>query len=297
MKKPFAFPFMKYRKFFIALACVMAVTGALLVLCIGFNKGIDFTGGNLLQVEFSDPISVGAVRAELAKEGYARATIQAFSDRGVNIRFQGTEEGADDQALRDSLMAALDKIQAGKVKLLSFEMVGPTVGGELTHQAVLATTLALIGILIYVAFRFQFRFAVVSVLALVHDTMIVLGFFCLFHREIALPFIAAILTTVGYSLNDTIVIMDRVRENWKQRRTIGMAALMDNSINQTLGRTVNTTVTTFMPVLAFYLLGGPVLANFSLALMIGIIAGTFSSLCFTTSALVFWYDKYPVKDS
>lgn len=112
-----------------------------------------------------------------------------------------------------------------------------------------------------------------------------------------MPFIAAILTTVGYSLNDTIVIMDRVRENWKQRRTIGMAALMDNSINQTLGRTVNTTVTTFMPVLAFYLLGGPVLANFSLALMIGIIAGTFSSLCFTTSALVFWYDKYPVKDS
>lgn len=288
------FDFMRFHKFFIVLAVIMVLISGGLLAVRGLNLGIDFSGGNLIQLEFPEKVSVQQVRNVLAKQGYGQAVIQSFSDQGILIRMPGT--ASHDEELREKLVAALDGLHTGKVKVLGFEMVGPAVGKELTSQAIWATSLAMIGILIYITFRFQFRFAVVSVAALFHDTMLVIGLFSLLHREISLPFIAAILTTVGYSLNNTIVILDRVRENMRSKSQKSLAELLNDSINQTLSRTINTSLTTFLPVLVFYIWGGSVLANFSLAIMAGIVVGGFSSICVTGSMLLWWYSAVPGKE-
>lgn len=230
----------------------------------------------------------------MAKVGYGQAVIQSYSSTGVIIRLQGSSEltPAD---LRDKVVKAVDALHSGSVKLVGFEMVGPTVGSELRNQAILASAISLAGILLYITFRFRFRFALVSVVALIHDTVLVLGLFSLLHLELGMTFIAAILTTIGYSLNDTIVILDRVRENWRSLPTKGMAALLDEAINQTLARTINTSMTTFFPVLAFFIWGGPVLSGFSLAIMAGIVVGGYSSVCVTSSVLYLWQQYSPEK--
>ncbi len=287
-------PFMRYHRLFVAVAVLAMALSAICVVFRGFNTGIDFTGGNLIQLEFPEPVDVGEVRGAMATIGYGQATIQAYSDRGIIIRVM-QHQGTTPQELQEAVIQAADSLHRGSVRLLGFEMVGPTVGGELRNQAVLASAVSLIGILIYVTFRFRFRFAVVSVLALVHDTLVVLGLFSLLQEEIGMTFIAAILTTIGYSLNNTIVIFDRVRENWKLVPKLGLLEVLDSSINSTLARTINTSVTTFLPVLAFYLWGGEVLSGFSLAIMAGIIFGGYSSVCVTSSLLFMWYEKAPEK--
>jgi len=175
------------------------------------------------------------------------------------------------------------------------EKVGPVVGEHLRHQAFVALAIALAGILAYVTVRFRFRFAVVSVAALIHDAIITLGVFSLTGREVSLPFIAAILTIVGYSLNDTIVVLDRVRENWKDLRPKGIITVINDSINQTLSRTINTSLTTFLPVLTLFIWGGPVIANFAFALLIGIVVGTYSSIYIAGTLLGEWYTRSPEK--
>ncbi|MDY3868374.1 MAG: protein translocase subunit SecF [Pyramidobacter sp.] len=290
----FNIPFMRYHKVFLSIAAALVVGSLALVFLRGFNLGIDFTGGNLIQIEFPEAVRVGEVREAMAKVGYGQAVIQSYSDTGVIIRLQGSSDltPAD---LRDKVVKAVDSLHSGSVQLVGFEMVGPTVGAELRNQAILASLIALAGILLYIAVRFRIRFAVVSVMALVHDTLIILGLFSLLHEELGMTFIAAILTTIGYSLNNTIVILDRVRENWRDLPAKGMDALLDESINQTLARTINTSVTTFLPVLAFYAWGGPVLRGFSLAIMAGIIVGGYSSVCVTGSILKLWQDRSPEK--
>ena len=288
------FRFMRHYKALLAFAAALVLGSLALVAFRGFNYSIDFTGGNMLQLEFPEKVEVGQVRAAMSKVGYGSAVIQSYSDTGVMIRLQGSTELSPNE-LRDKIVTAVDALHTGAVKLVNFEMVGPTVGSELRNQAVLASVIALAGILIYITVRFRFRFALVSVLALVHDTLITLGLFSLLQQEVGMTFIAAILTTIGYSLNNTIVILDRVRENWHKLPRIGMEQLLDDSINQTLARTINTSVTTFMPVLAFYIWGGPVLAGFSLAIMCGIIVGGFSSACVTTSILYAWQLAKPEK--
>ncbi|MBR1896305.1 MAG: protein translocase subunit SecF [Pyramidobacter sp.] len=286
------FRFMRHYKALLAFAGAMVLASIVLVAVRGFNYSIDFTGGNMLQLEFPEKVEVGQVREAMSKVGYGSAVIQSYSDTGVMIRMQGSSDLMPNE-LRDKIVAAVDALHSGAVKLVNFEMVGPTVGGELRNQALLASTIALAGILLYITVRFRFRFALVSVLALVHDTLLTLGLFSLLQQEVGMTFIAAILTTIGYSLNNTIVILDRVRENWHKLAKIGMEQLLDDSINQTLARTINTSLTTFMPVLAFYVWGGPVLAGFSLAIMCGIIVGGFSSACVTTSILYAWQLKSP----
>ncbi len=283
---------MRHYKALLAFAGAMVLASVLLVIVRGFNYSIDFTGGNMLQLEFPEKVEVGQVREAMSKAGYGTAVIQSYSDTGVIIRMQGSHELSPND-LRDKIVSAVDALHSGSVKLINFEMVGPTVGSELRRQAVLASAIALVGILLYITWRFRFRFALVSVLALVHDTLLTLGLFSLIRQEVGMTFIAAILTTIGYSLNNTIVILDRVRENWQKLAKIGMERLLDDSINQTLARTVNTSLTTFLPVLAFYVWGGPVLAGFSLAIMCGIIVGGFSSACVTTSILYAWQLKAP----
>ncbi|HCL79523.1 MAG TPA: protein translocase subunit SecF [Synergistaceae bacterium] len=282
--------FMKWRKVAIALSAFLMIGSIVLLFTKGLNLGIDFTGGNVVQVEFPQAVEVGAVRDILTSKGQGNALIQAYSDTGLIIRMN-----ANDDDVRKDVVDALQTQYPG-MQVTRLEKVGPVVGSELRREAYIALSLALAGILIYVTVRFQFRIAMVSVLALVHDVLITVGATSLFNIEVSSTFIAAILTIVGYSLNDSIVIFDRVRENWRELRTKGILQLVNDCINQTLSRTINTSLTTLMPVLCLYILGGEVLRTFSFAMLIGLIAGIFSTLFIATGVLVEWWIRSPRKD-
>lgn len=291
-RRTFRIDFMRFYRQFVLLTLLIIVVGFGLLIFKGLNLGIDFTGGNILRVTFSREFTAHEVREALADKGHAGAVIQSTGNRGMLIREQVRPESSGD--LRSELMNALKTLD-DKVKMDSFELIGPTVGNELSRQAVMATAVAMMCILIYIAFRFRFRFAAVSVIALVHDTGLMLGLFCIMQQEVSISFIAAILTTVGYSLNDSIVILDRVREHWGERVRLGYRELFNQAINDTLGRTMNTKLTTLLSILAFYIWGGPMLSAFSLAIIIGIFAGAFSSTCMVCSLLLWWYERVPEK--
>ncbi len=277
--------FMKFRRKALIFSGILLLASILLLFTRGLNLGIDFVGGNLMQLKFSTAVEVSDLRDILSDVGQSQAVIQSYSNDGFMIRLNAQEE----TVRKEVLQAIREKYP--DVELLRFEKVGPVVGEQLRKEAFIAVCMALLGILGYITVRFQFRFAVVSVLALMHDSLITLGVFSLTGMEVSLPFIAAILTIVGYSLNDTIVVLDRVRENWKNLKPWGIVKLLNVSLNQTLSRTMNTSITTFLPVMAFFLLGGPVLANFSFALLIGIVVGTYSSIYIAGSLLSEWYER------
>lgn len=279
--------FMKHRKMLFCISIILVLASAVLLATKGLNLGVDFTGGLVLQVEFENPVEIGNVRSALSKIGYGNATIQAFDEKDILLRFQ-----AEDDNVRRSVLDAL-KTDIGNYKVLRIDKIGPVVGGELRAQAAYSLILALVGILLYMAYRFRFRFGAVAVLALMHDVIIMLGAYSLTGKEISVTFIAAVLTVAGYSLNDSIVVLDRVRENWGQVRGKGISDLVNTSVNQTLSRTINTSLTTLLPVVTMYLFGGEVISNFAFAFLIGICAGTYSSMCITTSALVEWYLHSP----
>ncbi|MDO5115938.1 MAG: protein translocase subunit SecF [Synergistaceae bacterium] len=281
------FQFMKYRKLLVGISLVCILLSIGLLFTKGLNLGVDFTGGLVLQVEFDNPVEVGSVRAALSKIGHGNATIQAFDDRDILLRFQ-----AEDDDVRKAVLAALSS-DIGPYKVLRIDKIGPVVGNELRAQATYSLLLAIAGILLYMAYRFRFRFGAVAVLSLVHDVIIMLGVYSLTGKEVSVTFIAAILTVAGYSLNDSIVVLDRIRENWGQVRAKGIVALVDNSINQTLSRTINTSITTLLPVIAMYIFGGEVISNFAFAFLIGITVGTYSSVYIASSALVEWYLRSP----
>jgi preprotein translocase subunit SecF len=281
------FEFMAFRRIAMGISIALVVASLFLIAFKGLNLGIDYTGGTLLQVELPAAASVQDVREALAAVGQEQAVIQAYSDRGMIIRLKAGEETVGQQA-RDAL-----RQKFGEIQVLRLEKVGPVIGKELTRGALIALALALVGILLYVSVRFQFRFAAVSVAALAHDAIIVTGAFALTGREISLTYIAAILTVVGYSINDTIVVLDRVRENWGKMRQLGIDRLLDDSVNQTLSRTINTSLTTMLPVVALFLFGGPVLADFSFALLVGLIIGTYSSVFIACALLCEWYKRSP----
>ena len=274
--------FMKGRKLALLISCVLVIASLYLLFTKGLNLGIDFTGGNVIQVEFEKRPEISAVRNVISKIVAREAMIQNFGEKGIIIR---TNE--DTEESRENVVATLNK-NFSDMKVTGFEKVGPVVGGELRRQAFIGVSIALVAILIYITLRFQFRFAVVSVVPLVHDVIIALGFFSLTQMEISSSFIAAILTIVGYSLNNTIIILDRVRENWHTLNRDGVELLVNKSLNQTLTRTINTTLTTLFPVIALCVWGGPVLMAFSYAMLIGIIAGTWSSMFVATGLLVEW---------
>lgn len=280
-------PFIQYRKILISISVVLIAASIALLATKGLNFGVDFTGGLVLQVEFEKPVDVGDVRAALAKIGHGSATIQAFDEKAILLRFQ-----AQDDEVRKAVLAALGS-DIGQYKVLRIDKIGPVVGGELRMQAILSLSLALAAILIYMAYRFRFRFGAVAVAALMHDVIIMLGAYSLTGKEISVTFIAAILTIAGYSLNDSIVVLDRVRENWSDVRTLGIDVLVNRSINQTLSRTINTSLTTLLPIIAMYIWGGEVISNFAFAFLIGIVAGTYSSICIAGGLLVIWYLRSP----
>jgi len=280
--------FMGIRRKALLLSAVLLLASLGLLVTRGLNLGIDFSGGHLVQAEFSEPVAVADVRSLLAGIGQEQAVIQGYGDNGMIVRLKSS---ADDTQVEDVIDTLRESFSG--MEVLRLEKVGPVVGETLRRQAIIAVVIALAGILLYITVRFRFRFAVSSVLALLHDAIITLGVFSLTGREITLPFIAAILTIVGYSLNDTIVVLDRVRENWRGLRKEGILPLINRSINQTLSRTLNTSLTTFLPVLALFLWGGPVIANFAFALMVGIIVGTYSSIYVSGTIIGEWYLRSP----
>ena len=281
------FEFMAFRRIALGISLVLVVGSLALIAFKGLNLGIDYTGGTLLQVEFPAAVDVQQAREALATVGQEQAVIQAYGDRGMIIRLNAGDEKVGAQA-REALREKFNGLQ-----VLRLEKVGPVVGSELKRQALIALFLSLIGILVYVGVRFKFRFAAVSVIALAHDAIITTGAFALTGREVSLTYIAAILTIVGYSINDTIVVLDRVRENWGKLRQLGIEKLLDESINQTLSRTINTSLTTMLPVVALFLLGGPVIADFSFAMLIGLVVGTYSSVFVAGALLCEWYKRSP----
>lgn len=277
--------FMKHRKFALTLSLVLVIASLVLLFTKGLNLGIDFTGGNVIQTEFETRPDIAEVRNVISSIVAKGAMIQNFGEKGIIIR---TNE--DTEESRENVVKALTAKYPG-MKVTGFEKVGPVVGGELRRQAFIGVTIALVAILIYITLRFQFRFAVVSVVPLVHDVIIALGFFSITQMEIGSSFIAAILTIVGYSLNNTIIILDRVRENWGTLSREGIVNLVNKSLNQTLARTINTTLTTLFPVIALCVWGGPVLMAFSYAMLVGMIAGTWSSMMIATGLLCEWQGR------
>jgi len=280
--------FMKYRRFALFGSTLLVLLSIVLLLTRGLNFGIDFTGGMLLQLEFDSPVSVAEVRGSLDKIGFGGSVIQAYSEKGVLIRLK-TDQESDQKKIVSSLRETLGK----DVKVLRTEVVGPVAGSQLRKSAILATSLALLAMLAYITFRFQFRFAVGGVVALVHDVIITLGIFSITYHEVSMPFIAGMLTLVGYSINDTIVVFDRVRENFKNLKQWGIVDLFNNSVNQVLSRTINTSLTTLFPVITLFLWGGEAISDFSMALLVGIIVGTYSSVYIAGATVVEWYLRSP----
>jgi preprotein translocase subunit SecF len=274
--------FMAGRKIAGILSIVAVIASIALLAMSGLSFGLDFTGGSLVELEFAEAPVLESVRETLVNSGFPDAVVQAFgAPTDVVIRL------AQDNAPKagDDVIAAL-QATGFQVELLRSEFVGSAVGEELREQGGLGLLLALGIVMLYVAFRFQFKFSVGAVVALIHDVLIVLGIFALFGLDFDLTVLAAVLAVIGYSLNDSIVVSDRIRENFRIMRTNDPLKVMNDSINQTLSRTVATSTTTLLVLLALLFLGGELIHNFALALTIGVAVGTYSSIYVVTMVLL-----------
>ena len=267
------------RKLFLAISGAVMLLGLVsLVAKRSFIYGVDFKGGVEVKVRFKDKPDIEKIRQLLRENGAPDSQPQELAGHNdVLIQFQGAKD-EDASAGRGVIINALNKGFPGQYEVLSAVSIGPKVGNDLKRQAVLATLYALGGILIYIAFRFEWIYGAAAVFAVFHDTLVTLGLFSIFHREINLTVIAALLTLVGYSVNDTIVVFDRIRENLKIRRRDDLETIMNDSINQTLSRTILTSGLTFLTVLSLFLFGGEVINHFAFAMVVGIIVGTYSSI-------------------
>ncbi len=279
--------FLQHRRAAFILSGTVIVIGLIsLILHGGPRLGIDFQGGTLVQVQFEKPIEADQIREALETVGMGQAEIQRFGgNREAIIRVEQDKEGD----LTGTIMGALDKaIADNKAEVRREELVGPKVGSELRTKATNAILIALVLILIYISIRFEFKFAVGAVVALIHDVAITLGMFSLTGREISLPVIAAFLTIVGYSLNDTIVVYDRIRENRRKLYGKSLVDIVNISVNETLSRTLITSLTTLIVVICIFLFGGEVINDFAFALMVGIVVGTYSSIYVASPLVVEW---------
>jgi len=276
------FDFIKNRRIVYIISAVIILIGLISIIFQGFNYGIDFAGGTLLQIRFDKSVSTTEVRNVLSEFNLSQSTIQNLSDNEFVIR----TEKIDSEQRKEILSTFKENLT--DLEILRVETVGPVVGENLKKLALYALLFAFIGIILYITMRFEFKFSIISILALSHDCLIVLGIFSLLQKEITISVIAAVLTIIGYSLNNTIVILDRLRENIKFKTKEPFDNLINLSINQSLSRTINTALTTVLPVLALYFFGGNILSDFALALFIGMIAGTYSSIFIASPLLLEW---------
>lgn len=272
------FDFMGKRRWAAGLSLSLILVSVVSLVAQTLNFGIDFTGGTVVEVGYPDPVDLEPVRQKLTDAGFVDAVVQHFGTaKDVLIRLAPHDEISKAE-LSDHVVRLLEEQSGGKVELRRVEFVGPQVGEELTEEGGLAMLVALGGILIYVALRFEYRFALGAVAALVHDVLITLGFFSVTRMEFDLTVLAAVLAVIGYSLNDTIVVFDRVRENFRKMRKGAPEEIMNRSLNQTLSRTLMTSMTTMLVLAALFFLGGELIHSFASALLVGIFVGTYSSI-------------------
>jgi preprotein translocase subunit SecF len=282
--------FIGRRRWAYAVSIVLVVLGLVSLGVRGLRYDIDFTGGTLVQVRFSETPDVGRIRAALAKAGMADSIIQEFGGRQEFIVRLPLSSGAASEETGAKLRTALQADPAlGQVEIRRVEFVGPQVGRELQMQAVYAVLFGLVGILVYVAARFDLKGSVAAIAAVFHDVVICLGALSITGREFSLPVLAALLTIIGYSVNDTIVAYDRLRENrGRGQRGRSFAEQMNGAINETLSRTVLTALTTFFSTIVLLVLGGKVLEDFAFVLVIGVITGTYSTIYIAGALVVDW---------
>ncbi|PNH91454.1 protein translocase subunit SecF [Vibrio diazotrophicus] len=276
--------FMRWSKFAFIFSILMIGASIFTLSTKWLNWGLDFTGGTLIEVGFEQPVNLEEIRVALETKGFGDATVQNFgSARDVMVRLRPRENVAS-EALGNQILSAIKDGTGESVEMRRIEFVGPNVGDELTEAGGLAILVSLLCILLYVSMRFEWRLAAGAVLALAHDVIITLGIFSLVQVEVDLTIVAALLTVVGYSLNDTIVVFDRIRENFRKMRKGEPAEIMNDSITQTLSRTLITSGTTLFVVIALFVQGGPMIHGFAMALLLGITVGTYSSI-YVASAL------------
>ena len=282
-------PFMKYRKVAALISIMLVSLSCTSLVFKQLNWGLDFTGGTLVEVAYPSAAVPEDIRQALDERGWNGHLVQFFgSDRDILVRMPPQKDRSERENARlgDALFADLKEIAGAGLDLRRAEFVGPAVGEELTNQGGVGLLVALGMILIYISFRFQMKFAFGAVTALFHDVLITLGIFSVMNWEFDLTVLAALLAVIGYSLNDTIVVSDRIRENFRAVRRGATSDLIDTSLNQTLGRTLMTSTTTLLVLLALFFLGGELIRGFSLALTIGVVVGTYSSIYVASNMLV-----------
>ena len=278
-------PFIGSRVVFFAASALLIAVSVGLFTIRGLNFGIDFRGGILIEVRTPEPADIGAMRATLSGLGLGEIGLQEFgAPTDVLVRVQRQEGG---ERAQQKAVEAVKAALGGGVEYRRTEFVGPKVSEELFWSGVTAVSAAIVAILIYIWFRFEWQFGICAVIALVHDVLSTIGIFSLLWMEFNLSTVAAILTIAGYSINDTVVVFDRVRENLRKYKTMSLPELFDRSINETLPRTVMTSVTTLLALLSLYFLGGEVIRGFSFAMIWGVVIGTYSSICLAVPLLLY----------
>ncbi|MCF6264943.1 MAG: protein translocase subunit SecF [Desulfuromusa sp.] len=289
--------FVGKRKIAMIISIALILIGlASLVVKGGPNYGIDFAGGTLVQVQFAQPTDATAIKKALKGLDLGSVVVQRFGDNQNEFLIRVEQSTAELQGLSVQIQKALGQTyEKGDVDIRRVEMVGPQVGKDLRNKGLKAIFYAMLGLLAYISWRFEFRFAVGAIVALVHDVMITLGAFSLFDKEIDLPIIAAFLAIIGYSLNDTIIVYDRIRENTGKHNKESFPFIINRSINETLSRTLLTSGTTLLVVLALFVLGGGVIHNFAFAMLVGVLIGTYSSIFVASPILIFWEQKNKAK--
>lgn len=279
------YDFMKYRIPFLGLSLFLFVSSLVLISTKGLNFGIDFVGGSIIQVKYEQEAPINSIREELSKhEAFKSAVVTEFGSSDevvIKITNTSTELGSD---IGDQISSVLKT--TGTFELRRVDMVGPKVGDELREKGVIALVLALSVILIYVSYRFEWRFAVSSILALIHDLVIAIGAISLFNVEVNLDILAALLTVLGYSINDTIIVFDRVREKIAQSNSGELTEIINDSVSNTLSRTTLTSFTTLLVVITLYIFGSEIISGFSFTLLVGIVVGTYSSIFVASTFLV-----------
>ena len=286
LKKQTNIDFMGQRKLALIFSGVLLLVSLVSVGVRGLNYGIDFTGGTLIEVGYPESADLGQVRVDLAAAGFPEATVQYFgTTRDVLVRLAARDDLSKAE-LSSNILRLLKKNGGDDMQLRRVEFVGPQVGEELTEQGGLAMLIALGAILIYVSLRFQWKFSLGAVAALFHDVIVTIGFFSVLGLEFDLTVLAAILAVIGYSLNDTIVVFDRVRENFRTMRKGTAVQIFNASLNQTLSRTIITSLTTLLVLVALFFLGGELIHEFATALIVGVIIGTYSSIYVASTSAI-----------
>lgn len=278
--------FMGKRKLAQIVSVALVLFAIAMIAVRGLNFGIDFTGGTLVELGYSEAADIDSIRDTLHDKGFDRAIVQNFGTaQDVLIRL-APREGEDKAAVSNQVIETLRAASDTPIEMRRIEFVGPQIGEELREDGGLAMIYALAGILIYVAFRFEYRFSFGAIIALVHDVVITVGFFAVTQIEFDLTVLAAVLAVIGYSLNDTIVVYDRIRENFRMVRKGDAQEIVNISINQTLARTLVTSLTTILVLLALYIFGGEVIRSFAIALLVGVTIGTYSSIYVASNAIL-----------